>query len=317
MRRFGLFTLFALAGTAVAQIQGPLMLKDEQTEILPIGQVNLVNPSWSGGGILGVEKNRTYQPIIWTIDRSGTKEEVTFSTPGRESLDLLALGRSSDGTIALGGYMMGSDWHGFLGIIPPDRGKPIIVQTWPYAPRALVIAPDGVIWTVGWYVDLDKNERAYNILKRFDKSGTVLSSIAMKVKGGPAGGPDASDRSTLRASADRVGWLTTGPEYIEFTPGGKEVSRFEQPPWGSPRELWKTMAFHDNDVLAATWQAEGGSMWTLDRMKRKWIPLHLAPEAVRGQMVLGMDGEELVTSVWSSGLCRIARYAIPQAIASQ
>jgi hypothetical protein len=294
-----------------AQIQRSLAPKSAQVETLRTDLSRSFEPVWNGNLLIGMELNRTSEPIIWAMDRGGSKEEIRFSIPEASDIIVWNLAASFDGTIAVGGLAVGGDSQGsgFLGIIPPDRSKKTIVRTWPYVPRAVTIAPDGVIWTVGWHVDDGQHQRIYNVLKRFDRSGTLLSSADLRVRS--AIGGDASHGSILRSSKDRVGWLTAAFEYIEFSLDGRESARYEGPPWsGVSSSLFTTIAFHGEDVLAAAW-GQGHSMWTLDRKNRSWLAVQVANESLdQWAEVFGFDGDDLVvgSAPGAGSLITVTRY---------
>lgn len=260
----------------------------ERTEIYREG---MTRAGWNGNVLIGMEKNQSSSPIIWTLGRSGNKEEITYSIPGAATVWIENLAGSSDGTIVAVGMSHGHDGQraGFVGIIAPDRGKTTIVPTTPYIPSVVTIAPDGVIWTVGGqFVD---EKPTHNILKRFSGSGKLLSSEIVKVRAGNV--PDVASNSSLRASKDRVGWLTSGPEYLEFWLDGHETNRFPGPPWEKTFYSFATLALRDDyQVVAADMNMR--MMWTLDRVKRDWNPVQVAGESLRVGNLFGFDGDQLV-----------------------
>lgn len=297
--------VFAASQHVFAQTPSPtLVRKSERAEMFRSAE-NPFMPVWSGYALIGVRGNRTAKPIIWAWPTNAGIEDIEFTIPGAEQLLIWAVAASADHTIAIAGTAVGgnSQGSGFIGIIPPDRGKKLIVRTTPYIPMAITAAPDGVIWTVGW--DMEDGNRAVNILKRFGPSGVLLSSRNMAVEPAP-GRPDSdvSEGSRLRSSADRVGWLTGAGQYLEFSFDGSEISRFGVPAYqpgkqnGFVLRTFFYLALGENkEVLVEIMGASrpNGSFWRLNRDARGWTPVNVGGEQLSpSAWLLGFDGNELM-----------------------
>jgi hypothetical protein len=304
-------TVASLIWTAVfAQPQALLTRKSSRVEILRTDDHRGFEPRWDGHMLLGLELNRTSTPIIWTMDENGRKEEVPFSIPEAGQLLVSNIAGSPDGTLVLGGSALSTDSRGwgFLGIISPDHAQKTIVRTAPFIPEAIAIAADGVIWSIGWRIS--DSERTYNVLARFDKSGKLLTQETMRVKVGQTG--DVSHGSTLKASKNRVGWFTAKFEYLEFSLDGKEVRRFDGPPWKADFALWTTIALRDDGQVIASSEGPDRSMWILSHKNHSWTKLPLSDEAAdRWAWVYGFDGDDLVLGVPGAGKAvTIVRYDV-------
>ena len=121
------------------------------------------------------------------------------------------------------------------------------------------------------------------MLRRFDDSGNLLSSVNLRV--GSRGGI-----TYLRASRDRVGWVTEKNEYLEFSLDGAERGRYEGPPGlydgppGDDQYQITGVALSDASEGIATRisvkQRQGlqdkSEILFLDRNARKWIPVALS-----------------------------------------
>jgi hypothetical protein len=312
MRSRVLLSCLLLAGVAcqvVAQTSSALVRKSEKAEVYRAAENPFV-PVWSGYGLIGVRMNRTSKPTVWVSSSSGI-EDIQFSIPGGEQLIIWSVAASQDHTITIGGLAVGTESRGsgFIGVIPPDRGKKLIVRTAPYFPLAITVAPDGVIWSVGW--DDEGGRRAYNVVKRFSQSGILLSSKNMLVSAVPSGpDPDVSDSSHLHCSSDRVGWLTRAGQYLEFSFDGKEIGRFEAPllrqekqnSFVLPNYFFLALSV-DNEVVVEGQAANShtDSLWRLDRSTRQWIPANVTGEQVGGAAwLLGFDGAEIVVDTVTS-----------------
>jgi len=311
--------VFAASQHVFAQTPSPtLVRKSERTEMFRSAE-NPFEPVWSGYALIGVRMNRTSRPTIWASSASGGIEDVQFTIPNAGQILVRGVAASLDHTILIAGTAIGGDSQGsgFIGIIPPDRSKKLIVRTTPYTAMAITVAPDGVIWTVGW--DKEDGKRVFNVLKRFNPSGTLLSSIHLTVR--PIPGASISDvayASALRCSGDRVGWLTGASQYLEFSLDGREIGRFEPPPWhaekpvGSVLHVLLNLALSENNEVVVAGLGPISSVWRLNRDARQWIPIDVSGEHLdRLAWLLGFDGNELIVDTKTSNRGEVvARFAI-------
>jgi hypothetical protein len=304
--------LFAGSNQSIAQSQRTLARTAERTENIRMDPIRPPDPVFTGQAALSVELNRSSDPILWSVGREGAPEEIRFSIPGADYITVSGIAGTENGTIAVHGAAYSSEHTGgsFLGIIPPDRSKKIIVRLVPYYPDVVTVASDGTIWTIGY----DDDNKQQNILRRFDQTGKLLSTAKIKVHGKVNGG--AAPGSTLRASRDRVGWMTNLYEYIEFSLNGAEIFRVSGPPWHPITEVFTTFAISASDqVVAAVRQPTQSepTMWSLDRTNHGWIPVD-AKGAGIGETadLLGFDGEDLFVRVWSGDRSSVlSRFGMP------
>lgn len=238
-------------------------------------------PLWSGRALLGAYGDQSDEPIIWGIDRDGNQERIRFSIPDGRYIRIYGVAGAQDGSIAVIGSAYSNDSRAgcFLARIAPDRSQKIITRVWPYVPEAVTIGPDGVTWTVGWVPpDEDRGVAAqYNVLKRFDSSGKLLSTSVVRAKGSDDRGREAANNSLLRSSRDRVGWLTNANDYIEFSLDGHELARFAGPPERKYDWLETSVALsEENDVVLGTAGGDRLDLWSLDRDKGIWNPIEVS-----------------------------------------
>lgn len=301
--RFGAVAALILGGTALSGAQPSprrvLKHESERHELFPYpGGVFL--PVWEGGALLYVEDNMSDVPVIFGIDRNGRMERIDFSFPGGRYIGLLGLAGTRDGTIAAIGSAYDDEGRPvtFLARITPDRSRKIVTQLWPYAALAVTVLPNGEIWTVGYVKRRDNlGISEYNVLKRFDSSGKLLATTAVKARGllARAPWPDAAQHSLMKSSKDRVGWLTNANEYIEFSFDGRELGRFEPPPGPTPEAFESTIALSDDDeVLVGTRDGDCLRVWSLDRQERAWKPVDLSRRKLTRSAILGFDGDKVV-----------------------
>ena len=119
------------------------------------------------------------RPILRVSGCDGNREDISFSIAGASQINLYSISGGPDGAIAVSGSALSADARGasFIALISSDRKKQTIIRVWPYAVQRVAIAADGVIWTAGFLKD-EANTRdvAYNIIRRYDSSGKMLSS---------------------------------------------------------------------------------------------------------------------------------------------
>jgi hypothetical protein len=285
-----------------ASAQSRVIAKVDQREV-QYSNSGHFDPVWSNNGLYGVDFNPSDEPILWRIRKDGWREDIRFSFSGGRQITLLgASGAPNGGMVVIGGALS-DDGRGatFLSCIGPDHSTKTITRLSPFVPKAVTVAPDGTIWVVGW-VRGANDVQEYNVLKRFDASGLLISTASLKARGPSwnlAG--DATAWSILRASKDRVGWLTAGNEYLEFSLDGREVSRVNGPPGQIYHyEFWSSFVLSDaNEVLVGfpTDSPRSGALklWSLDRAKSSWS--QVGGESLPGKAHLfGFDGDTVLAS---------------------
>ncbi len=258
-------------------------------------------PRWEGGRLVGYENNFTAGPILYTVDRTGRHEDTQFVLEGAASIIVLQVAASAKNEIAVVGDAVTSDLRGstFLARLQPGGRSQIVTRTFPYAPKAVVFAPDDTIWTIGNQFTEDKSrDVAYHVLRRFDCNGKELSSRILNL---PPGGT-TDNVSYLGAAHDRIGWFTTSGLYIEFALDGKELARYDGPGgvdqsgdssnWGN-----RSMALsEDGLVLVAVTRDKHTALYTLIRETRSWVKVERESRSQAPTMLLGFDGPNLVTT---------------------
>src|SRR5258708_8980009 len=229
--------------------------------------------SWEVNAYLCLEGHRTDVPVILRVKED--VDRIDFSIPNARYLSVTGLAATRDGSFAAVGNHLDNDGKisSFLVKIPSDRKENLVVHLQPYEPEAVTIAPDGGMWTVGrvWYRERLLSPTEFNILKHFDSSGKLLTTKIVQAQGRSRYGRDAATNSFLRATKDRVMWLTNANGLIEFGAGGTELNRFDPPPGPDPGVFGSTFAVsEDNDVLVGKRDGNHLKGWRLDRAKRAW-----------------------------------------------
>jgi len=256
-------------------------------------------PQWEGSLLVGYEDFESSAPRIFAMDRDGKREEIRYELPGSAWIYVYNVGAGADGSIVVAGGALSSDSRSasFITWISPDRKRQVAIRIWPYIAMRATVAADGTIWAAGSLND-EENTRvvADNVIRRFDVSGKMLSSLAVQARSRD-GRADAAQSSYLVASRDRVGWFTNGCEYLEFSLDGVLRDRFDGPAGLDWHGLDGVGLSDDNNL--AIGRNPGGKFFevlALDRTARQWVPVSLPEPMTRvWNGLLGFDGRALVT----------------------
>ena len=294
---------------APAQASPRFVLHSEASVRLPL---ELVLPIWSGRSMLGLEINSSNQALIYSVDRDGNREEVWVAIPDAGFIRIYCLAGTPDGAIVASGSAYFSNKAAtFLAWISPDRKQQIVTRVWPYIPDAITTAPDGTVWAVGRIRDeANRWGDIQNIMRHYDRSGRMLGSWTLKPKRilkRMAG--DGTMVSYLVAAGDRIGWVTNAGEYIEYSPYGVELDRFNGPAGVEIEEPRLTGAAlsSENELFVSVQSNKprggGSQILALDRRTGTW--LSALPE-LKGELA-GVDGQLLVVTTVGE-LAKVWRY---------
>lgn len=290
---------------AVPQNSVVFIAEEESPDIITLS--GNFSPYWSHGALITVEDSPSDAPVILRIRRNADSERIRFSIPNGHHITIRQLASAADSAIAVIGSVYSDDGRGttFLARIQPDRKYQTVTQLWPYVPSVVTFAPDGTIWSIGRVRDGDLVSQ-WNVLKRFDTAGKLLSTTTIEAKpyihsGDDPNKPrirDAADVSILRSSKDRVAWFTNGNEYIEFSLDGQERGRLDGPDQGCLNQTSASMALgQDNEVVIGPTKCQKPGYWRLDRPSGRWEPVGVSSREGADQViVLGFDGNTLVAT---------------------
>jgi len=300
-------TVFAMAQTGVVSHSpsGPIghsFVHDRDVNgSFPSG-VN--SPRWNGRVLLGYDTGQqsgnyySEVPRIYSVDKSGNREEFTLAIPGVKTMSIRALAGGADGTIAVTGVAYSTDAKAtiYLARISPDRKSQVVTRIFPYAPEEIAIAGDGTIWAAGYLKnDADDKTLAHNLFRCFDTSGKQVSSFQVNTRRPMRGLLDAVESSWMVASSDRIGWFANSNEYLEFSLGGNEIRRFDGPAelTGDFGQIRGAGLSADSEVAVGVQMKDGLKVFTLDRSTRTWSAVLLEQRNSRG--IAGFDGTTLIT----------------------
>jgi hypothetical protein len=256
--------------------------------------------TWSHQGLLGAvfHPGTTDGPLLWRLKNDGNLDYTPFLFPGGRYYSIAGVAERPDGDIEVAGTAAGEDGKPIHFIAQSGRNTTIVITT-PYQPAVMTVAPDGVVWTIGSTIMPGHRFLEYNVLKRFNRMGNLLSTSILKVRG--KWGADAALNSILRASNDRVGWLTIANEYLEFSLDGQEITHINGPPGRAQRdELWTSFVLSPaNEVvvsLPADYKGSTLNLWTLDRRaKMAWSAIESDDPPERAHL-FGFDGGYVIAS---------------------
>ena len=253
-------------------------------------------PRWDGAQLVGYEHNDSAGPIVYTIDREGRRDEFLFTFEGAARIRIYKIAGSPDGEIAIVGsaYTNDSRFTTFLARVAADRNSQAITRTWPYVPRVTTFAPDGTTWTIGGLKN-EENTRDVpgHFVRHFDRTGKVIGSSTVRVRGPELGGEEVS---ILRSSRDRLGWVTQDGEYIEFSLDGAETGRWDLPGHAGFLETTGFALSDQNDVIVGRFGKGHAELLELERDAQTWARVTLPKDYTPSwAWVMGFDGTTLVT----------------------
>ena len=265
------------------------------------------------GTLTGIDANKTAQAILYAIRRHGPRESITFQIPDAGFVNVYDVTAGPDGSLALVGSCLSNAGQAgaFVARISRDRQRQSIVQTWPFIPVRVAVASDGTVWTAGMEKDPQRDpydERVQdNVFRRYDNGGKLLGTFVARGRSSPGVRGNAVDASYVRASRDRIAWLTNGMEYIEFSLDGRESGRYEGPPVPKPSTGYgMSIALSKSNEVMVGVEEEGvvngrrlsrakWSLWMLDRKQRAWFPVELTgARRSPGGILLGFEGSSLL-----------------------
>lgn len=264
------------------------------------GDNNVALHQWCAGQVYGVDLNASSTPLLYKTDKDGRVDHIPFSIVGASIINLRALTCTPNSTIAVSGSAYADDGKVgyFISRISVDGKPQLLLRTSPYVAVVLAIAADETLWTAGWVKSEDGRKIArHNVFRRMDQTGRLLNEFALSARASAGVGRDAVNLSHLRASRDRVGWLSNSAEYFEFALDGRQLYHGNGPPLpesGATYYLSYTLSV-DNYAVVGVATNQGWSVWSLDREKHEWNRLQFTQQiAPAWGSVLGLEDGALV-----------------------
>ena len=260
-------------------------------------------PRWEHGLLAGYYNNHSNGPVLYTIGADGYRNETLFTLPDGAIINVFDVALSSKGEMAVVADALTADTRAAMLLvrISSDRKSQTITRTWPYGPTVVTFAPDGTLWTIGVLKNEDNRAAvATHVLRRFDSSGQLLSSMNIMARRG-----NIDEESYLRSSPDRVGWFTRYGEYFEFSLDGKQIGRYEAPEGTTGLNLTGFALSEEDMAVVGRTMNENEDFLVLDRSTKTWTPAALPKEFITNWAgVIGFDGPTLVTTRSSGNIRR-------------
>jgi hypothetical protein len=257
-------------------------------------------PRWSGSRLVGCDQCQSAAPILWAVDRQGRREEIVLTVPGSSFVSAWSVASGSDGSVAVAGDAVSGDSRmaEFIAWISPDRKRQVLTRVWPFHPYEVAVAPDGTIWAVGPV--LHEHSSVYlhaNVLRHYEPNGRLLETASVRGTQKHNGIARVSDGSALMVSNDRVGWLTTACEYIEFSFTAVELGRYTCPAGITDSIKAGGVGLSSADDLLIGGRTAGNMLapLELERSTGLWHQISVAGQPRAGSGILGFDGLTLVT----------------------
>jgi hypothetical protein len=311
-----------ILGCCVAFPQSARVLTRGETKQIVLNKpyspnIRIPPPIWSGRALLGVIVNETREPVLNVIGSDGRPEEVRFSMPDWPRLTVVSLWGGDDGEIVAAGTGATdkNEPGSFIVRIGADRAKRTYIPVENLSINVMTVGPSGVIWAIGSGKDKE-TDAVRTILARLSPTGKVLTSTMLNL---PVW--DASP-SQMRASADRVAWLTSRNDYFEFATDGTtktQVRGPQAPAGGHVSNRIMAISAANTVLISATVEGHAGkrpavNFWMFDRVKQSWSLSESAVDPFPpGTSVYGFDGDALITSGFERQLGNLlVRYTLSE-----
>jgi hypothetical protein len=301
--------ILALLAAGLASAQSARVLtRGDVTQVtlsMPVPGHPVVPPIWSGRALLNLIVNETRTPVIHSITADGLTEEVRFSIPDWARLTVVSLWGGDDGEIVAGGFGINDkmELQGFVVRLARDRTQQTNIPVENLAIQAMTVGPSGVIWALGSGKDQETGDFHRNILTRLSPTGKVLASTILDSPGKPS--YTVAFATCMRPSSDRVAWLTSGNDYVEFGTDGTEMTHISGPV-SAPNDMYGTaFALSAANTALISKVVRGKKVkdpttlkiWTLDRVQQSWFLSESASgEFPASTSIYGFNGDTLMTS---------------------
>ena len=228
-------------------------------------------------------------PVLHVFDKDGRESQaIGISIPNTKSVGVYSAARRGDGTLALVGFAIDDDGtvglahvaH-YLAIVDAAKNMKI-VRSDPYAPRAIVMAVDGSLWTSGYEPGVENRKSTHGMLRHFDHIGRQTAAFIPQSSIDQVGGA-YTDNLALTLSG-RVGWYpSAGHTYLELSPDGT-ITRYRGVPSG-PHDYVSHLVLtdaghvvltkHTYSFGTASQPALSTELYSFDRLRSAWNLIQL------------------------------------------
>lgn len=263
---------------------------------------------WSNGLHIFIDDDAG-APSLYAFDRAGKPVfSAMIQIRGANRIRIYDFAASADGGIWASGWAMSGSGRQryFLARIDHDGQTARIIETTPYWPTQLAVAPDGTVWTIGREAAYDAQGKwsgadpSKDVLRHFDESGKLIGSAV------PYGtvGLVRAFTGYLVATQDRIGWYspTKGAgAYVEFSPDMKVIHSYPMPSSAVGHSAtWGFALTPSGNAFVVIAHPKGENvapvLYELNRTTQTWVAVEGIPTAPSGgfPMLEGNDGESLI-----------------------
>lgn len=258
------------------------------------------SPVWSGGALLAIDRDATFDPIIHVFGRNGGEiTTIPVTVPDAVTISVFAVSRGPNGQMAACGAAFDAKGRmsPFVALFPTGGDSEKLIATQSYSPWLITFAPDGTIWTQGNTVG--KTAAAADIIWHFDQGGNKIGS-AVPQSSFTADSTFALSQmlrdpgNQLAASASGIAWLCPGRQrYVEINLSGSVTTDVSTV--GFQRgEQAGVLVFTDDGLVFIDSQMGPPvhlNLYSLDRAKGQLIAATPPQPLFR---LLGADGRNVV-----------------------
>jgi hypothetical protein len=247
--------------------------------------------------------------IFYAFQENGTlSANLLLQIPHADRIYLHDFDLGADSTVvACGVAFSGSGQPGaFIARFAPDGQELKLIQTNPYWPWMISLAPDGSIWTVGneQFPGADGGpgvvNPAANAVRHYSSTGVLIGSTEPQAKTSAL----RTHSGYLKTTGDRIGWYSpeNGPGvYVEFSPDLKQESTYPGIPSRDFDVQVNGLALTDSaNAFAAANTAlidkarPTATLFRLDRPSKLWVPVPLGQDAPKNLELWGSRGDSLI-----------------------
>jgi hypothetical protein len=281
-----------------AVVRAETLLFDHDAKGSGFGNTHV--PRWSGEALVNFTSNQTAAPTLLSFDdKGGQLQPIVFTIPGAVMIDLDAIARSPDGTLAVCGkaFDQSGRGSGFISILSPSGNQATIVRLLPYHPTGITFASVSTVWTFGLEaVDGKETGLDYDVIRHFDRTGKLLGSFVPRSQ---LSSIFVGLNGLLASANGRVGWYTgpvfgPGSRYYEFLSDGS-VRNYPAIPL-SKSERVNGLALLSNGRTYVTTVDDRNRIWRLLSIAptaEQWTQVSL-PDDLKRAFLYGGEGQRLV-----------------------
>jgi hypothetical protein len=227
--------------TVTARSSSELMLAPPHQRVFfdatPFSPGSVV-PAWDKGYLVSrvAESGGPDRPTVWLYDSRGVKfREAAVWLPGASRVIVGSAAVTPDGRIAVVGNAERNDrpTSSFVAVTDANGNLTRVIETNPYHPSKICVAPDGTAWTFGWSKrePRDPGIPEAPMLRHFDfqkgELATYLPLSTFNTQWNPAGARGEGRSTFFTCAPDRVTIVVEETsEFIEMDYATETIRRW-------------------------------------------------------------------------------------------